>query len=148
MIQRLRRELRTARRAWLSPELDDLAMFVAGRLVKEPSEADVLVVSVDRVSAHGEIPSPLPSRASKSAEHRIIALLEPRHDSQNQTILIDSVPPPEPRAIAALVVCELGVLEVRPEGLVIVELAPNVSATDLQGRAQPCLLISPRVQQM
>ncbi|MBM4376518.1 MAG: hypothetical protein FJ095_15660 [Deltaproteobacteria bacterium] len=44
--------------------------------------------------------------------------------------------------------CPLGVLEPREEGLVIVALAPGVSAVELQSRVSPTLKITPLVQEM
>lgn len=44
--------------------------------------------------------------------------------------------------------CDHGVLEPSPEGLVIVELAPGVSAVELQERVTPTLKITHLVQEM
>jgi acyl CoA:acetate/3-ketoacid CoA transferase beta subunit len=46
------------------------------------------------------------------------------------------------------VLVERGMLEVRDEGLVIVGLAPGVSALELQSDVAAALLIAPEVEEM
>ncbi|HEY0702333.1 MAG TPA: CoA transferase subunit B [Candidatus Acidoferrales bacterium] len=50
--------------------------------------------------------------------------------------------------VVSLIVTELGVIEVRPEGLVLLEVAPGVSADDVQKATEPVLKLSPGLKTM
>jgi len=51
-------------------------------------------------------------------------------------------------AVVNLIVTELGVIEVTPAGLVLLETAPGVSATQVQQATEPRLQISPQLKTM
>jgi 3-oxoacid CoA-transferase subunit B len=50
--------------------------------------------------------------------------------------------------VVSLIVTELGVIEVRPEGLVLLETAPGVTAENVQKATEPALQISPTLKTM
>jgi 3-oxoacid CoA-transferase subunit B len=50
--------------------------------------------------------------------------------------------------VVSLIVTELGVIEVRPEGLVLLETAPGMTAEDVQRATEPTLQISPSLKTM
>jgi 3-oxoacid CoA-transferase subunit B len=50
--------------------------------------------------------------------------------------------------IVSLIVTELGVIEVAPEGLVLLETAPCVTAEDVQRATEPTLRLSPSLKTM
>src|ERR1700733_3177425 len=51
-------------------------------------------------------------------------------------------------AVVDMIVTELGVIEVTPEGLVLVETAPGVSPADVQKATEPTLRLSPDLKTM
>jgi 3-oxoacid CoA-transferase subunit B len=50
--------------------------------------------------------------------------------------------------VVSLIVTELGVIEVGPEGLVLLETAPGVTAEDVQRATEPSLRVSPNLKTM
>ena len=131
LVRRVMRELENAKRVWLSPALGD-AFFdalPAGATIDPHPEVVVLLAS--RLSARGEIDS-------GDAPHalRTLAVL-----ARGATIVRQPIDGPR----ADRVFSELGVLDVTPRGLVLLELAPGVSAADFQKHAEPTLHISPRL---
>src|SRR3984957_294724 len=50
--------------------------------------------------------------------------------------------------VVSLIVTELGVIEVRPEGLVLLEVAPRVTAEDVQKATEPALHRAPTLKTM
>ncbi len=127
-------------RVWVQPELAAaLGLEPPADAATAPSPWAIAVVPIDRLVASGEVTlaadTPPAERlwgvttASLSIEHR------PRA--------------PLPGAVRLeRVYCPLGVLEVTRDGLVIVALAPSVSARDFQATAEPTLKISSRVDVM
>lgn len=63
-----------------------------------------------------------------------------------RTTIVDQLDAAYPRC--ERIYCALGVLEPGDEGLVIVELAPGVSAVELQSRVDPTLKITHLVREM
>lgn len=52
------------------------------------------------------------------------------------------------RACVQTIVTDLAVLEIVPEGMLLKELAPGVSAVEVQARSEPRLLIAPDLREM
>jgi 3-oxoacid CoA-transferase B subunit len=50
--------------------------------------------------------------------------------------------------VVSLIVTELGVIEVRPEGLVLLEVAPGVTPEDVQKVTEPVLHLAPSLKTM
>jgi 3-oxoacid CoA-transferase subunit B len=50
--------------------------------------------------------------------------------------------------VVSLIVTELAVIEVRPEGLVLLEVAPGVTAEDVQKVTEPALQRAPTLKTM
>jgi len=50
--------------------------------------------------------------------------------------------------VVSLIVTELAVIEVRPEGLVLLEVAPGVTAEDVQKATEPALHRAPTLKTM
>ena len=98
-----------------------------------------LLVAANRVASNGDVAC----NAAPPAGADVIAV-----------VLLDA----EPRGAivqrcdattkTSRILCDHAIFEVSDEGLVIVELAPGVSAKDLQKKVQPTLLISPNVTEM
>lgn len=143
LAARLGREV-AGKRTWIDPALDDLARLItaAARRVERLVDAEVAVLVAEAVGEGGEVVANEP--AFRPAGSRWLAWLELEAGGR----VVAQVRGPT-MARASRVFTELGILEVRAgEGLVIVELAPGVSAAQLQTRAEPTLLVSPRVDVM
>jgi len=52
------------------------------------------------------------------------------------------------RGVVHRIITDLAVLDVRPEGLVLLEVAAGVSARDVQAKTEPTLLVSPELKEM
>jgi 3-oxoacid CoA-transferase subunit B len=48
--------------------------------------------------------------------------------------------------VVSSIVTELGVIEVRPEGLLLTEVAPGITPEDVQNATEPVLRISPKIK--
>jgi len=102
--------------------------------------AGLVLVAPDVLSEDGSVT--LPFVPTKST--RVIAVLLLLGDTETPFLAAA----PEPRQRVHRIITELAVLDVNREGLTIVELAPGVSARDVQSHVAPTLLISPEVRTM
>ena len=143
LAERLARDV-AGRRVWIDPALADLTAAIAAsaRRVERLVDAEVAVLAAEAVGEGGEIVATEP--AFRPAGSRWLAWLELEAGGR----IVATVRGPT-MARASRIFTELGVLEANPGGgLVIIELAPGVSAVQLQARSEPTLLISPRVDVM
>ncbi len=123
---------------------DGLARLIAtcvpaGVELVEPGEgvtADVAVLTVSEVAKSGEFVGSPPAGQAK----KVIALLE-HHRGEDGTsrVRADCA---APAGKASLVITDLAVFDVTQEGLVLREVAPGVSALDVQLASEPPLLAS------
>lgn len=132
----------------LSPELAGHRVWYGPRLeaLRPPASPDadgplVAVVAVQHLSVRGEIRC----EAAPPEGAQVIAVL--LLDGEPRGQIVDKLTGPVV-AHTRRVFCEQAVLQVVAEGLTIVELAPGVSARDLQARVEPTLLIAPHVKEM
>ncbi len=128
------------RRVWLAPELPASLVAVDVNRVDTPALAEMALVRAPRIGPRGEILGPpdgvgLPTK--------VWAWFEP---SEGDCILGEVEG--HRRGRASRLFSPQGFLEVRPAGLVVVELAKGVSARDLQACSHPPLLIDPGVDEM
>ena len=56
--------------------------------------------------------------------------------------------PATARGVVKLIVTDLAVIEVTPEGLLLKEVAPGLTAEDIQSVTEPSLIISPDLKEM
>ncbi len=52
------------------------------------------------------------------------------------------------KAVVKLIVTDLAVIDVKPEGLVLKEVAPGLTASEVQSVTEPRLIISPDLTEM
>jgi len=145
LATRVAREISGARQVWLDDHLDPAfhaALPPWVRVVSEPDQATVAVVVAEQVSVEGTVTT---ARDELVVEGPVLAVL-PDADTTGEPIVRRLSRPAVARATR--VFTRLGVLEVISEGLLVVELAPGVAATELQRIALPTLLIPPAVTEM
>src|SRR5271163_2435023 len=82
-----------------------------------------------------------------SAKRVIVAMEHTTKDGEAKIVKKCSLPLTGV-GVVDLIVTELGVIEVTPEGLVLREVAPGVSAEDVQKATEPKLRIAPDLQTM
>jgi hypothetical protein len=90
------------------------------------------LVRVNRIASDGSID------AKGGTAERLVAVLPRLRDARIVSEL-------EAKQRAVRVICDMAVFDVRPEGLVIVELARGTSARDVQKHCEATMLISPAV---
>jgi hypothetical protein len=133
LCARLATEL-AGRRVHLDPAiLGDLGpLLPEGTVVAHsPAEAEVLVVCADAVAADGSLE---PDGAPETPGTTVFAVVDPLR-------VVERAPGAGRRAVARVFSSE-AVLDCTSEGLVIVELAPGLSARDLQASFSPTLKIT------
>jgi 3-oxoacid CoA-transferase subunit B len=108
--------------------------------------ADVVLVSASEVSEQGDLR--LEEDLSEGSEllrgsARVVAVLPHVTGDGAPRIVRECGGPPLARAAVHRIVTDLAVLDVTDEGLRIRELAPNVSAREVQEQTEPTLLAGP-----
>ncbi|MEM9874432.1 MAG: hypothetical protein AAF928_06030 [Myxococcota bacterium] len=126
------------RRVWLSDGLPLALRRVPVHRVDTPALAEMAVIRAAHIGPRGEVGGPaggLPSR--------LWVWFDPREGDR-----MSEAPRGPRRGRAECIVGPLGWIELRPAGPVVTQLAPGVSARDLQRFCAPPLLIDPRVDAM
>jgi hypothetical protein len=123
---------------WLGPGLESVAVELPDRAAVDAAQARIIVVRAHEVDAAGHF---TPTPQATGPELVAIALLDAAPPDRVVARCAD-------QGQAQYILCELGLLEVSKAGLVIVKLARGVSARDLQGRVEPTLLVSPRLDEI
>ncbi len=79
---------------------------------------------------------------------RVIAVMEHETKDGHAKLVRACSYPLTARACVHTIVTDLAVLEIVPEGMLLKELAPGVSAAEVQARSEPRLLIAPDLCEM
>lgn len=129
---RIALELEGVESFWIAPELSTIA---PPRAAVPREQAGLVIIRASELSETGHVRGPRPA-----SEPRVWAVVD------TPIRIVQRCTAPVARVEKAFL--EVAVIDVAAEGLVIVELAPGVSAQDLQAVAEPTLRISSRVDVM
>jgi hypothetical protein len=132
-------------RVWVAPSLAALGDRLArsGRLAASRDDADVAVIHAGELDADGRV-SALDELDAIVAP-QVLALLFLVREPRGHIVSRCRAPVV---ATVSRAYTDLAVLEVGRDGLVVVELAPGVSATEVQRLAEPTLHLDPQVRPM
>jgi len=127
------------------------AMIRSGRI-------DVTVLGAYQVSARGDLANWLaPGRKAGSIGgsmdlvsgiRRVIVVMEHTTRSVEPKIVTECTCPLTGHGVVDTIVTNLAVIEVRPKGLLLTELAPSVTAGDVQAVTEPKLLLAEDLREM
>jgi 3-oxoacid CoA-transferase subunit B len=79
---------------------------------------------------------------------RVVAIMEHAARDGTPKILRECSLPLTGRGVVHRIVTELAVIDVTPEGLILREVAPGISAREIQERTEPTLRVSPDLSTM
>src|SRR5262245_17653185 len=83
-----------------------------------------------------------------ASARRVVVIMEHAAKNGAPKILNECALPLTGRKVVHRIITELGVIDVDPAGLILRELAPRVSARDVQERTQPTLKVAPDLAEM
>jgi 3-oxoacid CoA-transferase subunit B len=139
---RVARELTDGASVCIDASWADLirAALPAGVTVREPAEGEVdyAVIGTEAVTGTGSFAG---SQLGRKAQ-RVIAIVAQHQGNDGSSRILKQVGADVTSGQAQRVFTDLAVFDVTPEGLVLREVAPNVSALDVQLKSDTPLLAS------
>jgi 3-oxoacid CoA-transferase subunit B len=119
---------------------------------------DVTVLGALQVSEKGDLANwMLPERGIgnvggamdlAAGARRVIVAMEHTDKNGNPKLVEECAYPLTGRECVSLIVTDIAVLEVTPQGLVLSEVAPGWTAEDVQQETEPHLIVSPDLTDM
>ncbi len=79
---------------------------------------------------------------------RVVVIMDHAAKNGAPKILKQCALPLTGRGVVHRIITDIAVIDVRPEGLVLLEVAAGVSARDVQAKTEPMLLVSPELKEM
>jgi 3-oxoacid CoA-transferase subunit B len=76
---------------------------------------------------------------------RVVVIMDHFAKDGTPKILCECSLPLTGRGVVSRVITDLAVIDVTPDGLLLVEVAPGTSARDVQERTEPTLRVSPKL---
>lgn len=115
---------------------------LARRAARE-KQAGAVVVRAERVSASGDLVCSPEEAAVAARAGRVVAVME-HVDAQGRPRLVRSCGDAATlRSVVKRVVTDMCVVDITAEGPVVREVAPGVSALEVQEKSEPALLAGP-----
>jgi 3-oxoacid CoA-transferase subunit B len=83
-----------------------------------------------------------------ASARRVVVIMEHAAKDGSPKILKECNLPLTGRRVVHRIITDMATMDVTPDGLMLVEVAPGVSARDVQERTEPTLLVSPDLATM
>jgi len=134
------------------------AHFELESLAHRTSRSNVVVASALQVSEAGDLATSSridgrrgaldDARTENGGTHRLVVLMEHCDEDGAPRIVRMCTAATQGRGLVGRVLTELAAIDVSPDGLILREVAPGVSARDVQDHTEPTLKVSPDLKEM
>lgn len=116
---------------------------LARRVAKEGEVPGTVVIEAERVSAEGDVVCDDEALSAAGGAQRVVAVMD-HLDGEGRPRLVTSCGgAASARGMVQRVVTPLGVIDITREGLIVREVAPGISAREVQAKTEPPLLAGP-----
>jgi len=131
--------------------MDAFDMIRGGRI-------DLTIMGAYQVSKRGDLAGiavpeePLPRPGGSMdlviGAKRLIVVMEHIDRQGNPKVVTQCTYPLSAKGVVSRIITSLAVIDVSPQGLILVELPPGVSVDEVQANTEPKLIISPALKEM
>jgi acyl CoA:acetate/3-ketoacid CoA transferase beta subunit len=145
LVRRVAKEARTVAHARIDPELGlDLAPPMNPGTPELAADAPALaIVRGEHVSAQGDLVCSEAAAALLEGAQQVVAVMAHLDDDGRSRVASSCAAPATAVQVVTRIITELCVLDVTERGLVVREVAPGVSAREVQERTSAPLMAGP-----